>query len=185
VATRTAIGPADRAGSLHTSLEIDMEKTRRRLDRARRHAERLSQEALKGAGSRRAAGQALGRSESTVSHECTSRAHPAIAEVMSMLIMLNGFPGTTGRAIRNAVVEAQELHDIVHADDETLIARGLYLLAKEDLLESAENGAAKARTGYSEALRAEGHAQIELAAVMDELEYRGLCLWAEAQRRAS
>lgn len=184
VPARIATGPADQPGNLHR-LETDMDKTKKRLDRAKRHARRLAMQAIDGAGTRRDVAEAIGRDESTVSHEATSRANPVLHEALAMELMLDAHPATTGESIRRAFYEARELHPILLADDETLIDRAMYLIVQEDCLERDENRAAKTRDGYSEALRAEGHAQIELAAIIDELELRGICVWDELRRRAS
>lgn len=162
-----------------------MDTTKKRLDRAKRHARRLAMQAIDGAGSRRAVAEAIGRNESTVSHEATSRANPVLHEALALEIMLDAHPATTGDSVRRAFYEARELHPILMADSGTLVERAMYLIVHEDRLEAAENGAAKTHVGYSDALRAEGHAQIELAAIIDELDLRGICVWDELQRRAS
>lgn len=184
VGARTATGQSDLPGSM-TRLEDDMETTRKRLERAKRHARRLAMAALDGAGTRRAVGEALDTHESTVSRQCTRRPNPVLHQALAIEIMLDRHPATTGEPIRRAFYEASELHPILMADDETLVERAMYLIVHEDVLESRENRAAKTRDGYADALRAEGHAQIELAAVIDELEMRGACVWDELRRRAS
>lgn len=184
VPARIATGPADQPGFLQ-HLETDMDKTKKRLDRAKRHARRLAMQALDDAGTRRAVADATDRDESTISHECTSRPNRVLHEAFAMEMMLDRHPATTGEPIRRAFYEARELHPILMADDETLVERAMYLIVQEDALEAAENGAAKTRDDYADALRAEGHAQIELAAIIDELEMRGLDVWDELRRRAS
>lgn len=146
-----------------------IEETRRRIATAQRHSIRLAQEALRGAGTRRDVARALGRSESTVSHECTTRAHPELARAFEVAILLNGHRGTSARALLESMAEAIELSEIATAETETLVERGLFLMDKEDRLEAAENLAAKSGVDYARALRAEASAQNELAAIIDEL----------------
>jgi hypothetical protein len=157
---------------------VNTTEAKNRIARARRHAQRLGRTAIRDAGTRTDVARALGRSRSTVSHEATTRSHPELAKALEITILLNGSRGTSARALSEAMAEAVELSDIVTAEDATLITRGCYLLDREDLLEANENRAAKTGAGYSEALRAEASAQMELAAILDELDYRGVDLLA-------
>lgn len=170
----------------HPRLEtrVNTTDTKKRIARARRHAERLGRAAIRGAGSRTDVARALGRSRSTVSHDATTRSHPELAKALEIAVLLNGGRGTSARALAEAMAEAVELSDIVTAEDATLITRGRYLLDREDLLEANENRAAKSGVGYAEALRAEASAQFELAQILDELEYRKIDLLALHRQRA-
>lgn len=152
-----------------------MENTRKRLDRQKRHAQRLSREALGGAGTRRAVGRALGRSEATVSHDVTDRYHPDAYRLFAALV---GSVGTTGRAFADACAEAVELSEIVTAEDEDLTRRGLYLLEWEDELCRREDQAALRRSGHAAALRRVASASAELAMILDECAERGIDLYA-------
>lgn len=140
-----------------------------RTRRAESHAKRLAHRSLRSAGQPKDVGRALGKSRSTIAHEITSRFNPELKRAYEMTILLNGHPGTNGRAVAEAMLEASELTDIVMAETETLVSRGLFLLDQEDLKEGAENRAAKAGVDYSDALRAEASVQMELAAIIDEL----------------
>jgi len=66
-------------------------------------------------------------------------------------------------------------------DADVVTARGLYLLGRECDLEAAENRAGLVGRGHAAALRAEA-AQVELAGIIDELDYRGVDLHAAARR---
>jgi hypothetical protein len=118
---------------------------------------------------------ALGKSLSAISHEVTTRCNPTFARAFALYLALDA-PNTSGRAFAEAVQEARELRDLITAETATIIARGIFLLDREDELEGAENRSAKGGRGYAEALRAEGWAQIELAGIIDELEHRAVDL---------
>lgn len=153
-----------------------MEKTRKRLGRTERHARRLARRSLREAGPLADLSRATGRAVGTLGHDITDRMHPDLVRAYRILLNLNGHPGVNGRPFAECVTEAVELSDIVVAEDATLLARGLHLLDREDQLEALENAAAKSGVGYAEALRAEASAQMELAAIIDELTYRGIDL---------
>lgn len=172
----SALGPERATRSLET--DVNTTEMKRRAEHGRRHAERLAKRSLREAGTRRAVARAVGRPESTVRHETTSRANPELAKALELTIVLNGHPGTSGRPIVEAMLEAVELSDIVTAEDATLVERGLYLLDHEDQLEASENRAARAGASarYADALRSEASVQMELAAIIDELAYRRIDL---------
>ena len=161
-----------------------MEKTKQGW-RRKGHATALAQRAIRDAGPRRAVAAALGRSESTVSHEARTpgRAHPDLQRAFELLLALSAHPGVSARAFAEAAAEVVELRELVAAETKALVERGLYLLDREDDLECAENRTAKRGGDYAGALRAEGWAQIELAQIIDELAPRGVDLMAEYRRR--
>lgn len=165
---------------------MNTDETKRRLRRARKHAERGARRAIRGAGSRRDVARALKRSESTVSHEATSRSHPELTRALEMAMLLNGGRDTTARALAQEMMEAVDLSEVILEDTDRLTARGLYLLDREDLLEADENRASRSGVGYSDALRAEGWAQIELAGIHDELLERNVdLLELDRERKAA
>lgn len=161
-----------------------MEKTRQRLARSKRHSEQLARRALKEAGTRRAVSRALGRSESTISHEVTDRFHPDLAKAFTVLLNLIGYPGVDGRAFAEACAEAVELSGIILADDEVLIDRGLFLLEAENRIGYAEDIASLSGHGHAEALRKVASASAELASIIDEMAYRNVDLHEEYRDRA-
>lgn len=210
VPPRIATSEADPPGSMRSNrLETDMDKTKKRLMRAKRHAVRLSQYALAGAGGRRAVARALGRNESTVSHQCTSRASPELLEFFTALLTddraavsggrtfrvfceafglwmrLMGSDAVSGRAFAEACLEAVELREIVMADDEVLLERGLYLLEQEDVVDSLEDIATKRSTkSHAASLRTHASVAAELATIEDELLARHVDLLAVYRERA-
>lgn len=156
--------------------EETMETTRRTEDRKTRHAKRLARRSIGAAGTPTNVGKALERARSTVSHEGTDREHPALRDAFAVLLRLDAYPEVSGRAFAEAVSEAVELSEIVHADDETLIARGLWLLDGEDPAQGRENTAARLGLGYWDACEATGQLHVELAQIGRECELRGIDL---------
>lgn len=154
-----------------------METTKRRY-RTTRHAERLARRSLADAGSRRRVAQALGRSESTISHEVTDRSHPTIRAAFELLLSLDGEPGVNAVAFAEAAAEVVELSEVVNAASETLIERGIHLLGQENELGFREDMAALTGDGHAEALRRVARASAALARIIDELELRDIDLHA-------
>jgi len=152
------------------------------MRRVERHAHRLAADAVRGAGKLRPVGRALGVHPSRVGHWRTDTAHPALAQAFGLLCLLNAGAETTARAFADACAEAVELREIIGADTDVVTARGIYLLGRECDLEAAENRAGLVGRGHADALRAEASAQVELAGIIDELDYRGLDLHAAARR---
>ena len=147
-----------------------MEETRKRQRRVERHARRLAQESLAAAGSRTNVGKALGRSRSTISHEVTTRGHPVLEEAFGVLLNLLAHPGVCGRAFVDRAAEALELNDILDADTETLVARGLWLVEHENHFDALEDLASiKTAAEHMEACARHGAALLELRAIEAEL----------------
>lgn len=162
-----------------------METTRRTERRRERHARRLNQQAIRGAGSPTKVGDALDVTRTAVCHWTSDRVHPALREAFGVLLRLDAHPDVSGRAFGEAVNEAVELSEIVHASDEVLVARGLYLLAHEDSTCMEEDQAAMVGPeAHAAALRKHGVVVMELATIMDELLYRGINLHAEFRAQA-
>jgi hypothetical protein len=99
------------------------------------------------------------------------------------MLALDGNPGTTGRPFQEAVAEACELKHLIHAPTDTLVTRGLYLVDRVDELVAIKRRAARTGVGYTDALRAVGSAQMERAAIEEELGLRGVALLAEYRLR--
>lgn len=166
----TATGPADPVEYMHPPIEEGpMEQTRRLVRRMDRHADRLARHALAEAGPRNRVALALGKSESTISHEVTDRVNPELRDAFRIFLNLNGHPGVSGRAFADAVNEAIELSEIVLADTDTLLARGVHLLSQKAGLVIGEIEASHTGDGHSAVLRKLGSVLLELAAITDEL----------------
>lgn len=152
--------------------------------RAARHSTRLAQQSIAEAGSRTAVARVTGRDRTTVSHECTTRAHPVLAAAFDFLVGLADSDEVTARAFAEAVAEAVELREIITADTDKLLERGLYLLEWENVLDAREDVAALVGTAmHSPALRTWARAASELAQIEDELGLRRIDLHAEFRRR--
>ena len=165
IATRQAAS----RGTLQQGLET-MEKMRKRRDRTRRHAKRLARRAVREAGTRRDVARALGKSESTVSHEVTDRFDVDLARAFEKMILLDGHPGVDARAFSLACTEAFELAPIVLTNTGRLIERGLYLMSWENVAGQREDDASITRKGHPEWLRRVADASLNLAMIIDELE---------------
>jgi len=153
--------------------------------RAKRHARRLAQQSLRRAGTLKAVGRAMtpSRRESTVGHYVTDRTHPDLARAFELLIGLCDAEDVSARTFAEAVTELVELRDIVQADTETLIERGLVLMSRENELGYVEDLRSLTGHGHSEALRRVASASAELAAIIGELCYRGKDLHAIYRER--
>lgn len=165
-----------------------METTRATERRRERHTRRLSQRALREAGHPKDVGAALGKARTTICHETSTRTNQIVQAAADLMIRMRQHPKVDAKAVRRALDEACDLEDLTAADDKTLVARGLYLIDREDTLEARENAAAKTGVSYWDALGAEGWCQIELMQIGIELEYRGidlLELHAERARAAA
>lgn len=186
IANRPADGPRF-LRSLEKTLNTD--ETKKRLRRTRTHATRLAQRAIREAGTRRDVAVALGRSQSTVSHETTSRAHPELVKALEAVMLLNRGRATTARALIEGLDEALELRDIILEDAARLIARGRVLVEKVNQRDAhADTAALLGDAEHAEALRSLGSACFELAAIEDELrtsERGGISLLAEYRRAQS
>lgn len=161
-----------------------MDSTKRRERRRDRHVRRLAQTAIREAGTPTKVGDALGVAPSTACHWTGMRTCPELRDALTLMIRMRQHPDVDWRAVRRAMDEAFDLEDLTAADDETLVARGLYLLEREDELEAAENRAAKTGVRYWDACRDEGWCQIELAQIGVELGYRGIDLLAVHRARS-
>lgn len=176
VSTRIGTSPADSAGYLQGGPETMTTKTRHRRVR---HAEQLARRSLKEAGSRRDVAGALGRSESTVSHEVTDRSHPTLTAAFDVFLQLNQYPGVSGRAFAEAAMEAVELRDIIEAETEVLVERGLYLMDAENNSDAVEDRASMVGPlEHAEALRVHASKAMYLAMILDALRYRNIDLHA-------
>lgn len=154
-----------------------METTQRNERRRDRHVRRLSQRALREAGTPTNVGRALGKAQSTISHESTTRTNPTIQAALELLIRLRQHPDVDPTALRLAMDEALDLEDLTLADDETLIARGLWLMPEENRSDALEDDASYLDPHtHAEALRRHSRIAAELAAILDELAYREIDL---------
>lgn len=161
--------------------ETTMEAIRKKERRRDRHGMRLARRVIKDAGSPTKVGEALGVTRSAASHwgrDEGDRVHPALRDAYAVLLRLDEHPDVDARAFVRAAAEAVDLSELVHAEDETLIARGFYLLDREDSTQAAENTAARTCVGYLDACEATGHLHIELAQIGRECEARGFDLCA-------
>lgn len=157
-----------------------MDTTRRRERRRTRHSTKLARRSIGEAGSPTQVGKALDRSPSTVCHEAKDREHPALRDAFAVLVRLDAYPGVSGRAFVEACAEAVELSEIVHAEDATLIERGVWLLDEENRRDGEEDSdALVGPERHAEALRRWVSIASELAAILDELVFRGIDLHAE------
>lgn len=164
-----------------------METMRRKERRRDRHATRLAQRAIREAGTPTKVGEALGVTRSAACHwgrENGDRTHPALRDAFAVLVRLDAHPEVDGRAFVQAASDAVELSELVHAEDGTLIARGLCLLEKEDHAQAVENTAARTCIGYWDACEATGNLHVELAQIGRELEARGIDLCTRYRDRA-
>lgn len=171
-----------RASGCRTAATVRQQETRRQ-----RHTAQLAQRAIREAGTPTRVGHAIGRSLSTASHYATDKVHPEFRDAFTVLLNLSQHPGVSGRAYAEAVSEAVELDEIVPAEAETLVARGLYLLEEENRRDSVEDDASMVSPPeHAAALRAHRDAASELAAILDELWFREIDLHAlyRARRNA-
>lgn len=152
----------------------------------KRHARRLAMEALDRAGSRTAVARALGVARATISHECTSRPNRTLEGFFDLFLNVNACPDAAARAIADAVNEALEVRDIISADTETLVERGVYLVEQENRLDALED-TASLRSTLSHAAAGKTHASalFELAAIEHELLVRRVDLLAVYRERQS
>lgn len=152
-------------------------KTRKRRDRLQRHGERLARYSLAAAGRRSDVARALEKSLSTISHEVSDRCNPDLAKAFTVFLSLATRPGTSAAAFAQAVLEAQELVDVISAETETLIERGLFLLEEENRRDAVEDIASlRGSREHAEALRAHGAVVLELPGIIDELLLRNVDL---------
>lgn len=162
-----------------------MEAVRQTERRRDRHARRLNQDAIRGAGSPTKVGRALDVSRTAVCHWTSDRVNPALREAFGVLLRLDAHPEVSGRAFAEAVSEAVELSEVVHAADEVLVARGVYLMVEENRSCQAEDEASLiGPEAHSAALRKHGNHALELAGIIDELLFRRIDLHAEYRARA-
>lgn len=153
--------------------------TKRREHRRSRHATRLARESIAHAGTPTNVGKALDRATSTVCHEAKDRENPVLRDAFALLVRLNAHPDVSGRAFAERVTEAVDLAEITEADTDTLIARGLWLMPEENASDSVEDNASYLDPHtHAEALRKHASIASELAAILDELDYRGVNLHA-------
>lgn len=161
-----------------------METTRRQERRRTRHGTKLARRAIGEAGHPKKVGEALGVTRSAACHWKSDRVHPALREAFEVLLRLDAYPEVSGRAFAEAAAEAVELSEIVHADTEVLLPRGLYLMAYENETDKIEDDATViGPEAHAEALRKHGSAVMELASILDELLFRGIDLHAEYRAR--
>lgn len=162
-----------------------METTRRTEHRRERHATRLARRSIGEAGGPTKVGKALGRSTSATCHDAKDREHPDLRAAFDLLVRLNAHPEVSGRAFAEAVQEAVELAEIVHAEDGVLIERGVWLLEEENARDAREDSdSLLGPAAHAEALRRHASVAAELASILDELAFRGIDLHQQyAQRR--
>lgn len=161
-----------------------MDRTRGIERRREQHARRLSQTALREAGTATEVGRALGKARSTICHEASTRTNATLQAAVDLMIRLRQHPGVDPAAVRRVLDEACDLEDLTAADDETLIDRGIYLMDAENETCRAEAVASLiGPEAHAEALRVHGWKAIELAQILTELGYRDIDLHAEYRAR--
>ncbi len=131
---------------------------------------------MRDSGRRTDVAAALDRSLSRVSHEATKQVNPVLRDALGMLLGLIDGEGCSPYAFAEVVSEIIELRDITEAETDTLIVRGLRLLEWENQIGLTEDLASLTGHGHADALRRVAMASNELAAILDELELRGVDL---------
>ena len=176
MATTTTAGQVPRKATIGRSVaRPTLEEARRIEARRQRHAKGLAQYALRGAGSRlRDVADALGKQKSTVGHYVTDKVCPEFRDALTIVLNLEGYPRVSARAAVEAFNEALELSDIILEETPRLIERGLFLMREENHRDGLEDNAGmQSPEDHADALRAYRDMAGELAAVIDELLYRG------------
>lgn len=167
--------------SPHTGDQRTMTtETRRRAYRAHQHVTRAARRSLRDAGARKDVARVLGRAPSTIRHEVTDRCHPTIQAALAIVIDLTEAEGVTGRAVAEAFTEIVEIGEILEAETDTLIKRGLWLTDAENTTCRDEQTASMlGDLEHEVALRRHSSVSAELADVSAELRERGVSLKAE------
>jgi len=143
-----------------------MNRTRRRVRVAEDAAIRLARKSIRGAGALDDVARALGRSRYTVCRYGTERWHPDLKKAFEVAVLMNGQPGVSVRELEEATTELRHFSDVLMAEADTLVERGLYLMAARHRWNLDETVAAETDDpSFEEKLEREGHGQIELAAI--------------------
>jgi hypothetical protein len=170
--------------TFNTSLENPMDTTRSLKHWRDRYSSGLAKRALSDAGPRVHVARILGRAESTIRNECTTRENNAIRSALDIVLRLVVGAGASARAFAEAVLEAVDVGELLLAETETLIARGLYLLPEENRRDALEDDMSLVGAAlHADALRAHRDAAGELASIIDVLLLRGVDLHAEYRIR--
>lgn len=153
-----------------------MERTRRELERKKRHARSLAQYAVGEAGTPTQVGHALGVAPSTVAHYASDRVHPALRDAFLVLMNFAQHPGVDPEAFVQACDDAVEFGSVVMRETDDLVRDGFQLLDLENEHGCEEDRASLRGVDHEIWLLRHSRTQVKLSRTIRELRLRGVDL---------